>query len=32
MTFKKLAGDLTGHVDNLQKTLGDNSKKQTPPA
>ena len=32
MTFKKLAGELTGHVDNLQKTLGNNSKKQTPPA
>lgn len=25
MTFKKLAGELTIHVDNLQKTLGDNS-------
>lgn len=23
MTFKKLAGELTGHVDNLQKTLGE---------
>ncbi|MDH7553835.1 MAG: hypothetical protein QHH74_09280 [Spirochaetota bacterium] len=28
MTFKKLAGELTIHVDNLQKTLGDNSTKQ----